>query len=133
MAQKTRDPLEFSTELSASTSIQERRGVSGALCHPIRRDPWLPHQDGTHDHPIRMGPMTTPSGRDPQPPHQDGTHDHPIRAGPVTSLSCGWVYREGNNVWLWQMDPGSGQGALSKPRNTIPVSVFIPQSLIIFK
>ena len=35
MAQKTRDPLEFSTELSVSTSAEERSSVSGALCHPI--------------------------------------------------------------------------------------------------
>ena len=95
-AQQTRDPLGFSMELTTSTSTQERRGVSRALCHPIRagpmatpsgRDPRPPHQGRAHRHPIRAGPTATPSGRDLISSHQDETHSYPIRTRPKTILS----------------------------------------------
>ena len=95
-AQQTRDPLGFSMELTTSSSTQERRRVSRALCHPIRagpmatpsgQDPQPPHQDRTHGHPIRAGPTATPSGRDPQPPHQGRAHGHPIRMRLTTTPS----------------------------------------------
>ena len=96
MAQQTRDPLGFSTELTTSTSTQERKGVSRALCHPIRagptatpsgQDPWPPHQGRAHGHPIRTRPTATPSGQGPRPPHQGRAHRHPIRAGPTATPS----------------------------------------------
>ena len=107
--------------------------------HPIRarpmatpsgRDLRSSHQDETHSYPIRTRPKTIPSGQDPQPPHQDETYGHPIRVGPVASLSYGWIYRAGNSVCFGKRIQALVK-KLSKPRNTIPVSVFIPQSLII--
>ena len=96
MAQQTRDPLGFSTELTTSTSTQERRGVSRALCHPIRAGPTAtpsgqgpppPHQGRTHGHPIRTRPKIIPSEQDLISSHQDETHSYPIRTRPKTILS----------------------------------------------
>ena len=103
---------------------------AGPMATPSGRDLRSSHQDETHSYPIRTRPKTIPSGQDPQPPHQDETYGHPIRVGPVASLSYGWIYRAGNSVCFGKRIQALVK-KLSKPRNTIPVSVFIPQSLII--